>query len=125
MTCSSNFSEDRVQPADKPRPGDRIELVVSDPGQVPSLRDWLRAQPDVTVGLMSPEPASAELGVVDVVTVLASSGGMVTAIKTLPEFIRSRSRRIRIEATVRGRRFTLDATNIDDVIPIMERLLDD
>lgn len=99
--------------------------MVSDPGQVPSLRDWLRAQPDVTVGLMSPEPASAELGVVDVVTVLASSGGMVTAIKTLPEFIRSRSRRIRIEATVRGRRFTLDATNIDDVIPIMERLLDD
>lgn len=114
-----------MPPAEESRPAERVELAVSDPGQLSSLRDWLRSQPDVTVGLASREPAPGELGVEDVVTVLASSGGVVAAIKTLPEFIRSRSRKIRIEATICGRRFTLEATNVDDIIPIMERLLDD
>jgi hypothetical protein len=114
-----------VQPAEEPQSDDRIELGVTDPAQLSPLRDWLRAQPDVVVRLESGVPRQGELGVVDVVTVLASSGGVVAAIKTLPEFIRSRNRKIRIEATIRGRRFTLEATNVDDLIPIMSRLLDD
>jgi membrane-associated two-gene conflict system component 1 (EACC1) len=114
-----------VPAAEESGPGDRIELEVSDPAQLSPLRDWMRAQPDVVVGLAARGPGPHELGVGDVVTVLASSGGVVAAIKTLPEFIRSRRRSIRIEATIRGRRFTLETTNVDDVIPIMERLLDD
>jgi Effector Associated Constant Component 1 len=114
-----------VSPAEETRIDDRIELAVSNPADLASLRNWLRAQPDVDVGLASGVQAPGELGVVDVVTVLASSGGVVAAIKTLPDFLRARSPKLRIEATVRGRRFTLDATNVDDVLPIIERLLED
>jgi hypothetical protein len=114
--------------SEESRPGDWIELGVSDPVQLAQLRDWLRSQPDIVVGLASPTSGPGELGMLgmlDVVTVLASSGGVVAAIKTLPDFIRSRSRKIRIEATVRDRRFVLEATNVDDVVSVLERLLDD
>lgn len=114
-----------MSPAEEARIDDRVELAISNPADLSSLRDWLRAQPNVEVGLASGAPAPGELGVVDVVTVLASSGGVIAAIKTLPDFLRARSRKLRIEATIRGRGFTLDATNVDDVLPIIERLLAD
>jgi hypothetical protein len=59
--------------------------------------------------------------------VLAGSSGVavVAAIKTLPDFIRSRRSGFRIETTVHGRPFVLDATNVDDVMPILEQLLGD
>jgi hypothetical protein len=114
-----------VSPAEEMRIEDRVELAVSNPADLSSLRDWLRAQPDVEVRLASGVPAPGELGVADVVTVLASSSGVVAAIKTLPAFLRARSPKLRIEATIRQRRFTLDATNVEDVLPIIERLLAD
>jgi len=97
-----------------------IELVVSDPSQVRSLRDWLRGQPGVSAAMESGIPGPGELGVLDVVTVVASSSGLVAAIKTLPDFIRSRRAGVRIDATIRGHRFTLDATNVEDVMSILE-----
>lgn len=103
----------------------RVDLVVSDPSQVTSLRDWLRGQPGATVTTQPGIPGPGELGALDVVTVLAGSSGLVAAIKTLPEFIRSRRSNVRIEATIRGHSFTLDATNVEDVMPIVEKLLDD
>jgi len=57
--------------------------------------------------------------------VLAGSSGLVAAIKILPEFIRSRRSGFRIETTVRGEKFVLEATNVQDVLPIVERLLSD
>jgi hypothetical protein len=103
-----------------------IELVVSDPSQVLPLRDWLRGQPAVTVATRPGTPGSGELGgVLDVVTVVAGSSGLVAAIRTLPDFIRARRAGIRIQATIRGRRITLDATNVEDVMPIVEKLLDE
>ena len=102
-----------------------IELVVSDPSQVLALRDWLRGQPGVTVATQAGVPGSGELGVLEVVTVVASSSGLVAAIRTLPDFIRARRAGVRIEATIRGHRVTLEATNVADVMPIVEKLLDE
>ena len=49
----------------------------------------------------------------------------MAAIKILPEFIRSRRSGFRIETTVRGEKFILEATNVQDVLPLVERLLSD
>ncbi|MCX5328521.1 hypothetical protein [Streptomyces sp. NBC_00140] len=71
-------------------------------------------------------PGPSELGALEVLVVLAGSTGVVGAIKTLPDFIRSRRANFRIETTVNGQPFVLDATNVDDeVMAILERLLDD
>ena len=102
-----------------------VELVVSDASLVLKLRDWLREHSSAAVATKAATPGPGELGVLDVVTVVASSSGLVAAIRTLPDFIRSRRAGIRIEVTVHDRRFTLDATNVDDVLPIVEKLLDD
>jgi hypothetical protein len=104
---------------------EQVSLAVSDLSQLRSLRQWLGHTPSVEVGLTPGQPDSGELGAVDVLTVLASSTGLVAAIKVLPEFIRSRRSGFRIETTVRGKRFVLDATNSDDLIPVIEKLLSD
>ncbi|WP_051877232.1 effector-associated constant component EACC1 [Streptomyces natalensis] len=104
---------------------DRVELAVSDPSQLAALRDWMSGQPGVDVAVVAGTPGPGELGVLDVLVVLAGSSGVVGAIRTLPDFIRSRRSGIRIETTVDGQPFVLDATNVDEVMPILERLLDD
>jgi hypothetical protein len=102
-----------------------IELAVSDQSQLPLLRDCLRAQPGVWVQVRPGSPGLGQQGVLDVVTVLAGSSGLVAAIKVLPEFIRSRRSGLRVETTVRGEKFVLDASNVDDALALIERLLDD
>ncbi|EME99690.1 hypothetical protein J7W19_26475 [Streptomyces mobaraensis NBRC 13819 = DSM 40847] len=105
--------------------GDNIELTVSDPSQMLPLRDWLRGQPGTDVAMAPGRPGHGELGTFDVLVVLASSAGVVEAFRTLPEFFRSRRSGLRIEMTVRGERLVLEATNVDEVMPILERLLDE
>jgi len=102
-----------------------LELAISDPAQAPHLREWLRDQPGVRVTTRPGTPDSGELGALTVLVLLASSSGVVAAIKMLPDFLRSRRSVVRIETTYRGRPFVLDATNVDDVLPLLERLLDD
>jgi hypothetical protein len=60
----------------------------------------------------------------DVLTIAASSSALIAAIKILPEFIRSRRSGFHIDVTVKGKSFTIDASNVGDVLPILERLLD-
>ena len=86
----------------------------------------MRQQPDVEVapeGAGAPRPG--ELGVADVVSVVTGSTGLLAATRTLPDFLRSRRSGISVETTVRGERFTLTATNVEDVLPLLERLLDE
>lgn len=104
---------------------DEITLAVSDQAQLSALHTWLRGLPGVKVTMVPGTLAPGELGAMDVVTVLAGSAGVVAAIKSLPDFIRSRRSGLRIETTVKGQPFTLEATNVDEVMPILERLLDD
>jgi len=102
-----------------------ISLAVSDQAQLASLRNLLQAQPGVQVTVTPGKPGAGELGALDILTVLVGSSSLVAVIKTLPEFIRSRRTGFHIETTVRGRPFTLDATNVDELMPTLKRLLDD
>lgn len=105
---------------------ERMELEVSDPSQLGSLQEFLGwAAPDANVSRIAGEPGPGNLGVVDVLVLLASSSGLVAAIKILPEFLRSRKAGLSITMTVKGQPFILTATNIDDVMPVLERLLHD
>jgi Effector Associated Constant Component 1 len=103
----------------------QLELTVSDPTQVGSLEVLLRlASSAATVSRVPGVPGERELGATDVLVLVASSSGLVAAIKVLPEFLRSRKSSMSIKATVKGEPFTLTVTNVDDVMPILERFLD-
>jgi hypothetical protein len=103
----------------------RIELGVSDQSQLGSLAEFLAwAVPDLSVSVVAGVPGVGELGVLDVLAVLASSSGLVAAVRVLPDFLRSRRTGLSITMTVRGEPFRLTATNIDEVMPVLERLLD-
>ncbi len=102
-----------------------VELIVSDPSQLGPLQGFLSwAAPGTGVSRMAGEPAAGEQGVLDVLVLLASSSGLVTAIKVLPEFLKARKTGLEITATVKGKPFKLTATNVDEVMPILEKILD-
>ncbi len=104
---------------------ERFELTVSDPSQLGSLQELLKwAVPDARVSRAAAMPSLGEQGALDVLVVLASSSGLVAAIKVLPEFLRSRKTGLSITATVKGEPFTITATNVNEVMPILEKLLD-
>jgi hypothetical protein len=103
----------------------RAEFAVSDQSQLGALRqllDW--AVPGSRVRVIPGQPEPGEQGAMDILALLASSSGLVAAIKTLPEFLRSRKTALSVTVTVEDKSVTLTATNVDDVLPILDRLLD-
>jgi Effector Associated Constant Component 1 len=102
---------------------EEISVAVSDSSQLASLREWLREMPQVSVEVTPGQSGPGEQGAADVLTVLAGAPALIAAIKVLPEFIRSRRSGFRIETTVRGKKFVLDATNSEDLLAVVERLL--
>lgn len=107
------------------RAGAGIELAVSDASQLGALGEWMRLQPGIDVAVAVRSPGPGVPGVLDLLSAAAGRTGVVAAIRTLPEFIRTRRSGFRIELAVRGERFVLDATNVEEVLPLLERLLDD
>jgi len=104
---------------------ERIELAVSDQSELSSLEVLLRlAAPDAAVSRISGLPDHGELGALDVLAAVAGSSGLVTAIRVLPEFLRSRRSGLAVTVTAKNRSVTLEASNIDEVMPILEKLLD-
>jgi hypothetical protein len=104
----------------------RIELCISDQSQLGPLQTFMRlAAPDVSVSRIAGQPVAGEQGTLDILTVLASSSGLVAAIRVLPEFLKSRRTALSITMTVKGRPFTLKANNIDEIMPVLEKLLDE
>jgi len=59
-----------------------------------------------------------------VLAIVASSSSLIAAVKALPEFLRSRRSGVAITMRCKGEPLMLTATNIDEVMPILERLLD-
>jgi len=105
--------------------GSDVEVAVSDYAQIGSLQSWLSSSPGVQV-LRSPGTAGAgEMGALDVLTVVAGSSGLVAALRMIPEFLRSRRSGLSITVTVKGEKFAVTASNVKDVMPILERLLDE
>jgi len=106
--------------------GERVELRASDPSQLGALQKFLSwAAPSTSVSRIAGEPGVGEQGALDVLVLLASSSGLVTAIKVLPEFLKSRKTGLTITATVKGKPFKMTATNVDEVMPILDKILDD
>ena len=103
---------------------DRAELRLSDQSQFSALREFLSwAVPDVEKVLIPGQPVRGEQGVLDVLALVASSSSLVATIKILPEFLRSRRTALSVSITVAEKTVTLTATNIDEVLPVLERLL--
>lgn len=103
-----------------------VHVSVSEPAELRSLREHLRRQPDIEVTQVPGSPGPGEQGAWDVLQILAASGGAVAvAIKTLPEFIRSRRSDVTVTVKSPHRTVTVTATNIDDVMPMVEKLLGD
>lgn len=104
--------------------GGRVVFAVSDPAQLGSLAGRLASGPGIEVERVAGVPGAGELGAVDVLSVVAGSSGLVAAVRMLPEFLRAKRSGLTVTTTVNGQPFTLDATNVDEVLPILERLLD-
>jgi hypothetical protein len=100
-----------------------LELSVSDQSQLISLREVLSLAGQAKVIQIAGEAVRGEQGALDVLAVVASSSGLVAAINVLPQFLRSRRTALSITTTVKGEPFTLTATNVDKVMPILEKLL--
>lgn len=103
---------------------DTLVLSVSDQAELRPLREWLAEVPDVRVRQESGTPAPGEQGVLDYVTVIASSGGLIAAIRMLPAFVRARLPELKVTMTLGDKKFTIDAKNVDDVVPVLEKLID-
>ena len=103
----------------------RVELTVSDQSQFGPFREFLTwAAPGADISVTAKAPSAGEQGALDVLAVVASSGGLLAAIRTVPEFLKARKTGLSVIMTVKGEPFTLTATNIDEVMPILDRLLD-
>lgn len=102
-----------------------IEFTISDYAQISSFQNWLGSTPGVQVLRRASSPDTGEMGTLDVLTAVAGSSGLVTLIRVIPEFLRSRRSGLSVTATVKGEKFTMTTTNVKDVLPILERLLND
>jgi hypothetical protein len=103
-----------------------VKLSISDQAQLGSLEGWLRVTaPDVRVERSAGEPGPGEQGALDVLSILADSSVLIAAVKILPEFLRSRKTGLSITMIRNGEPITLTASNIDDVLPVLNRLLDE
>lgn len=101
-----------------------FDVVVSDQSELRALREWLHATPGVRVVQQSGAPGAGEQGALDYLSVIASSAGLVAAIRVLPEFLRSRRSTIVVQMKLRGEDISVTAENVDDVMPLLERLVD-
>ncbi len=104
---------------------DHIELSVSDYGQIAALHEWLSSVPGVSVRRVAGIPGPGELGALDVLVAVAGSGGLVAAIRVIPEFLKARRSSITVNATVNGEMFSITASNVESVMPILERALNE
>lgn len=102
-----------------------VEISVSEPGEARSLREWLSDAPGVSVETVPGVPGPGEQGVLDSLLMAGGGGALVAALKVLPDFIRSRRSKVSVTATVKGQPFTLEAENVESVMEILERLLDE
>lgn len=102
----------------------RIELTVSD-GQIAALHGWLDGMPGVSVRRVAGMPDAGDLGVQDILIAVASSSGLIAVIRVIPEFLKARRSNITITATIDGKKFSMTGSNVKDVMPILERALNE
>jgi len=102
-----------------------IQLSVSDHSEIGALYNRLRQVPDLEVLRTSGQPGSGQQGVLDWLTVLGSSSMLVAAVRTIPAYLRARRSGISVKTTIKGKDFILTLDNVQDVMPLVERLIQD
>lgn len=105
----------------------KLSLVISDQSQLRFLEAALRDFPGLEVARVPSVPAAGQLGVGEVVEVVASSSGLVAAIRTLPDFLKARRSDIKITCSVEHQPVTVEITNanVEEILPALERILHD
>jgi hypothetical protein len=103
-----------------------FEVRLSDPSQQRGLRTWLERVPGARVEQTARSPEPGEQGAADVLTILAGSGGVLAvAIRTLPEFIRSRRSSFTLAVKLEdGKEYTLCAENLDELPPVIAKAIE-
>jgi hypothetical protein len=102
-----------------------IQLSVSDPAEIGALYNRLREVTDVEVARTSGQPAPGELGAVDWLSVAGSSTALLAAVRTIPAYLRARRSGMSVKTTIKGKDFILTLDNVQNVMPIIERLIQD
>lgn len=103
-----------------------VELSLSDYSEISSLTDFLKlAAPGVKVIRSPGQPGSGEQGALDVLMILADSSVLVTVVKLLPDFLRSRKTSVSVTVRTKGKQLTVTADNATEVMPIVDRFLND
>ena len=102
-----------------------VELSVSERGELRLLRTWLKSHSTVDVSDVGGDPSAGRLGSMDVLLVTATSGSVMTAIRTLPYFIRSRKSHTSITVKTKKKEVTFTSDNAEESMHILEKLLDD
>jgi len=107
----------------------RVEITVSDPGQLISLAELLRwAAPGVRVlpvHAPGPDGDAGGPGNLAGLALEASTGGLIAAINILPGFIRSRPPGLSVTIAARGDALTMTAADLDALMPAAGRLLEE
>jgi Effector Associated Constant Component 1 len=98
---------------------------VSDYAQIVSLESWLKSVSGLEVHRSAGSPPAGQMGALDVISVVAGSSGLVAFCRMIPEYLKARRSGLSITATVKGKKFVMSATNIDDIMPVLERFLNE
>lgn len=102
-----------------------VALSVSDQAEISSLRAHLHRNRDIAVEQRAGAPGPGEQGIWDFLQVTAATGGLlVVAIRTLPEFIRSRRTDVSVTVKKGDQEVVITAANAEDALRLMEKALD-
>jgi len=103
-----------------------IQVTVSNAAEIGALHDRFSHVSDVQVTRTPGQPGAGEQGgALDILTAIGSSGGLIALIRTIPGYLRARRSGLSVHTTIKGKEFKLTLDNVDDVIPIIERLLNE
>lgn len=109
------------------RPGSEFaaNVTVSEPSQLAALHSWLARVPGIDVDRLSIEPSVGEQGAWDLLVVLAGSSGILaTAIRSLPEFIRSKRSDIEVIVEVGEKKIVIRGSNVEDIPRMIGSIFD-
>jgi hypothetical protein len=104
----------------------RIEFRLSDNAQLSSLQGTLSLLPTTRVKRAAGSPPRpGELGAADYLSAIGGSSALLMLIRMLPDFLRARRSDLNVEVSYKGKTVRVDATNLDQVMPILEMMLRD
>ncbi|MFD2419948.1 effector-associated constant component EACC1 [Amycolatopsis pigmentata] len=105
--------------------GHAAEVSISDLSELRSLSAYLGRVPGVAVTRMPRTTTNGGLGSWDVLQIAVTGGvPLMTALRRLPAFLRSRRPGVAVTVKCGGEVVTLTAENVGEVLPVLEAMLD-